>query len=150
MARRTAKSGPPNAKGEQKKRKSSAELHDRPGDKSIAEGAGVLRDISEGQQQRARVEPEHQAGETRRAPQKFDQVVRSKMGEFLCIFTLARAGLVGLNELALRLNSLKNDGLIRDWHTEGWHDRKTQLQAIVRFDTEADALSAISKVHGML
>jgi hypothetical protein len=146
MARRTAKSGSPKAKDEPKNRKSSVELHDRPEGKSIADGARVLREINGGQQQRARVEPQHQAGETRQDPQEFDQVVRSKTGEFLCIFTLARAGLVGLNKLALRLNSLKNDGLIRDWHTEGWHDRKTQLRAIVRFDTEADALSAISKV----
>jgi hypothetical protein len=82
----------------------------------------------------------------RRSPPELDQVVRSEKGEFLCIITLAESGLVGLNKLALRLNSLKDDGLIRDWHTEGWHDRKTQLRAIVRFDSEADALSAISRI----
>jgi hypothetical protein len=54
MARRTAKSGSPKAKDEPKNCKSSVELHDRQEGKSIAEGARVLREINEGQQQRAR------------------------------------------------------------------------------------------------
>jgi hypothetical protein len=107
------------------------------------QSAEIEQGASERQSQEARLERQHQAGDTRRKPQQLFQVVRSEAGNFLCIIPLAKPGLVGLNKLALHLNSFKNDGLITDWHIEGWHDHKTQLRAIVRFDTETDALSAV-------
>ena len=94
----------------------------------------------------AAVEPQQEAREIPPKRDERDQVIRSKTGAFLCIVTLARPGLVGLNKLARELNTLKDDGLIGDWHTEGWHDGNSQLRATIRFDTEADAVSAISRV----
>ena len=73
------------------------------------------------------------------------EVFRSPTGEFLCIFSLAEPGLVGLNKLALRLVALKNNGLIQDWHIRGYQDRKAQEKVIIGFDTEADAAIAKSR-----
>ena len=58
-----------------------------------------------------------------------------------CAFALRSPGLVGLNNLARCLNDLRGRGLIRDWHVQGWKDN-TKLKAIIRFDTNADALAA--------
>jgi hypothetical protein len=121
-------------------------LLNRTEDQSLAETAGTQTSPGEAERNVAVVEPQHGAREISPKRDEHDQVIRSKKGEFLCIVTLAKPGLVGLNKLARELNTLKDDGLIGDWHTEGWHDGKSQLRAVIRFDTEADALSAISRV----
>ena len=146
MARRRTKSGSSRVKGEEKKRERSAGLLDRTEDQSLAGSAGTQTSAGEAERNVAAVEPQQEVREIPPKRDERDQVIRSKTGAFLCIVTLARPGLVGLNKLARELNTLKDDGLIGDWHTEGWHDGNSQLRATIRFDTEADAVSAISRV----
>jgi hypothetical protein len=47
----------------------------------------------------------------------------------------------GLNRLAQRLNQLRRDGAIADWHLGRWVDDAKTKYAIV-FDSEADVAAA--------
>jgi hypothetical protein len=69
-------------------------------------------------------------------------VYELKTGELICIFTLSRSGLVGLNKLAMYLNSLKDECAIDDWHMHGWLDERAQSKVAIRFSRPLDGMLA--------
>jgi hypothetical protein len=66
---------------------------------------------------------------------------------FLCTFTLARPGLVGLNKLAVYLNDLQDSRSIGGWQAKGWEDAATKVRTLIGFANRADAIIAIKRVH---
>jgi hypothetical protein len=142
MARRT-KSGSSRVK-RKKISESSAGLPDQTESKVAA---GTQSETEDAQRKSAAAQPEHKASKSRTDSFERDRGAGSERAKFLRVVTLVTPGLIGLNNLARELNALVDEGLIADWHTEGWHDSKSQLQAIIRFDSETDARSAMSRVE---
>ncbi|MCW2240715.1 hypothetical protein M2351_005354 [Azospirillum canadense] len=58
------------------------------------------------------------------------------------LITVSQPGVIGANQLAKRLNELKNNSQISDWHPGRWTDRKTMTPWEIIFDSDKDALFA--------
>jgi hypothetical protein len=59
------------------------------------------------------------------------------------VYAISPPNLPGLNRLAARLNELKNDGEISDWHLGRWTDA-SKTHHVILFDNAVDAAAAMN------
>jgi hypothetical protein len=76
---------------------------------------------------------------TTRAPSS-NAAVGTTMFEY--VYAVSPPNLPGLNRLAARLNELKSDGEISDWHLGRWTDA-SKTRHVILFDNAADAAAAM-------